>query len=280
MKNSNNKKILKILKIILLIFLAFLFIFPLLWMLITSFKTSQDISSGAFFPSGFSLEGYKTAIQSTDLILYYFNSIVVAVSVTIGQVFISFLAGYGFARFKFKGRKIAFILFVSTLIIPYQLLILPIFVILKNFHLINTYAALIIPSLANAFGIFLFKQHFETIPRAVEEVAEIDGASRWTILWKILLPMSKAPIITLSIITFVAEWNDLFKPLVFVSDEKLKTLQYGLTVFQEQFKGNFPILMSAVVLAVIPVLVIFILAQKHLIRGVKKSRIGNADGLK
>lgn len=133
---------------------------------------------------------------------------------------------------------------------------------------IDTYMALIVPSLANAFGIFLFKQHFETIPLSLEEAAKIDGCTRWQILWKIVLPLSKAPAVTLFLLTFIAEWNDLFKPLIFTTSENMRTVQLGLTTFQEQFSTNYTLLMAAVVFVTVPILILFFIGQKQFIAGI------------
>jgi multiple sugar transport system permease protein len=136
---------------------------------------------------------------------------------------------------------------------------------------IDTYAALIVPTLANAFGIFLFKQHFETIPISIEEAAKIDGASRWKTLWKIIVPISRAPAVTLFLLTFIAEWNDLFKPLIFTSSEAMRTVQLGLTVFQDQFTTNYTLLMAAVLFVTAPVLLLYLIGQRQFIEGIART---------
>jgi multiple sugar transport system permease protein len=193
---------------------------------------------------------------------------IMAVSVTGGQIITSFLAGYVFARLRFKLRQALFSSFLATLILPYQLLVLPIFIMFSKIGWIDTYWALITPTLANAFGIFLFKQHFETIPVSLEEAAQIDGASRWRVVWEILFPLSKTPAVTLFLLTFIFEWNDLFKPLIFTHSEAMRTVQLGLTTFQEQFKTSYTLLTAAVVFVTVPVILLFFIGQKQFIQGI------------
>ncbi|NCD33993.1 MAG: carbohydrate ABC transporter permease [Spartobacteria bacterium] len=253
----------------LLIFISLLFLFPLVWIILTSLKSEVEVrSSTDILPHSWLWRNYIDAWKSTNFTRQFLNSMVMAVSVTCGQIFTSALAGYAFARLKFMGRSAMFSLTLATLVIPYQLLVLPIFIMFNHIGWIDTYAALIVPSLSNAFGIFLFKQHFETIPMSIEEAAKIDGASRWCTLWRVVLPLSKAPAVTLFLLTFIAEWNDLFKPLVFTSSEEMRTVQLGLTTFQEQFSTNYTLLMAAVVFVTLPVLLMFFIGQKQFIEGI------------
>jgi multiple sugar transport system permease protein len=172
---------------------------------------------------------------------------------------------------QFVGKNMLFLLLLATLIIPFQILVIPVFIILVKLAWINTYWALVVPSLANAFGIFLFTQFFKTIPYELEEAAYIDGASRWTVLWRILVPLARPAITTLFLFTFIAEWNDLFKPLVFTSTKSMRTVQLGLTVFQEQFKVDYALLMAAVVFVTLPSVLLFFLGQKQFIKGIATS---------
>lgn len=259
-------------KFILCVVLAVAFVFPLLWILLTSLKTDIEVrTTFSVLPKKFMWINYKDAWQSTNFGRQFLNSLFIATSVTIGQILTSALAGYAFARLQFKGKPILFAMVLSTLIIPYQLLVLPIFIMFSKIGWIDTYYALIIPSLANGFGIFLFKQHFESIPLSIEEAARIDGASRWRTLWEIILPISRAPAVTLFLLTFISEWNDLFKPLIFTSSEGMRTVQLGLTTFQEQFSTNYTLLMAAVVFVTAPVLLLYFIGQKQFIEGIASS---------
>ncbi len=166
-------------------------------------------------------------------------------------------------------------LVLTTLVIPFQLLVIPIFVILKWGHLINTYWALILPTAANGFGIFLMRQYFVTIPQELEEAATLDGATRWQILTNIMLPLSRPALVTLFLFTFIAEWNDLFKPLVFTTRPELRTVQLALAAFQEEFTSNWHLMMAAVVIASIPVVVLFLIGQRQFIQGISTTGIKN-----
>jgi multiple sugar transport system permease protein len=255
-----------------LVIISLIFIFPLVWIFLTSLKTDLEVRTTVnILPQKFMWRNYIDAWQSTNFSRQFLNSLIMSLGVTFGQMFTSALSGYAFARFNFKGKNVTFALVLATLIIPYQLLVLPIYIMFAKIGWIDTYMALIVPSLANAFGIFLFKQHFETIPLSLEEAAKIDGATRWQILWKIVLPLSKAPAVTLFLLTFIAEWNDLFKPLIFTTSENMRTVQLGLTTFQEQFSTNYTLLMAAVVFVTIPILLIFFIGQKQFIEGIANS---------
>ncbi|MCP9495763.1 MAG: carbohydrate ABC transporter permease [Pyrinomonadaceae bacterium MAG19_C2-C3] len=242
---------------------AMIFILPLVAMVIVSVRPPIDVAA-----SGLYWQNYAEAWGATNFGRQFFNSLVMSLGVTAGQIITSLMAGYAFARMKFYGRETMLLIILSTLIIPFQVLVIPVFIMLTKFGWVNTYYALIVPSLANAFGIFLFTQFFKTIPVELEEAAYLDGASRWTILWRIMVPLARPAIATLFLFTFIAEWNDLFKPLVFTSTNNMRTVQLGLTVFQEQFKVEYNLLMAAVVFVTIPSVLIFFIGQKQFIKGI------------
>ncbi len=257
---------------ILAIAVTLIFVLPLVAMLVTSLRDPAKAAAGfSLLPDSFHWQNYFEAWHATNFPRQFVNSLLMALSVTVGQIITSLMAGYAFARMEFTGKKIIFLIVLSTLIIPFQILVIPVFIILVKLSWFNTYWALIVPSLANAFGIFLFTQFFKSIPYELEEAAYIDGASRWTVLWKILVPLSKSAITTLFLFTFIAEWNDLFKPLVFTSTKSMRTVQLGLTVFQEQFKVDYALLMAAVVFVTVPSVLLFFLGQKQFIKGIASS---------
>jgi multiple sugar transport system permease protein len=160
-------------------------------------------------------------------------------------------------------------------VIPFQILVVPIFLVLKWGNLVNTYGALILPTAANGFGIFLLRQYFLTIPVELEEAAALDGANRWQILWRVMLPLSRPALVTLFLFTFIAEWNDLFKPLVFTTRPELRTVQLALAEFQEQFTNNWSLLMAAVVIATVPIVLLFLVGQRQFIQGIAATGIKN-----
>lgn len=253
---------------LLLVALSLVFLFPLFWMLTTALQAPGEAASGAVFPKSSQWSNFVDAWKAANFSLMFVNSLIVSTAVTLGQIVTSALAGYAFARINFLGKKTLFALFLSTMIIPFQMIVIPIFIILQHLGWIDTYMALIVPNLANAFGIFLFRQFFLTIPHEIEEAAMIDGASRWQVLWRIMFPLARPAAVTLFLFTFIAEWNDLFKPLVFTQSEDLRTVQFGLTVFQEQFNTNYTLLMAASTIVTVPVLILFLIGQKQFIRGI------------
>jgi multiple sugar transport system permease protein len=222
-----------------------------------------------------SLENYQAAWRQGGFLLAFANSTLVALAVTALQIFTSALAGYALARLKFRGKQALLLVVLATLVIPFQILVIPIFLVLKWGHLINTYGALILPTAVNGFGIFLMRQFFQSIPVELEEAAMLDGANRLQILWRVMLPLARPALVTLFLFAFIGEWNDLFKPLVFTTRPELRTVQLALASFQEQFTNSWSLLMAAVVIATIPVVVLFIVGQRQLIRGIATTGIKN-----
>ncbi|MBL1208835.1 carbohydrate ABC transporter permease [Geminocystis sp. GBBB08] len=241
---------------------------PLIIVLYTSFFSYSNNPS-------FTFKYYQEAWEKGNFLLGFTNSSIVAIAVTIFQVITSILAGYALARLEFRGKNIVLLLILATLVIPFQILVIPIFLILKSGNLINTYWALILPTAASGFGIFLMRQYFSTIPIELEQAATLDGANTLQIIWYILFPLAKPAIITLSLFTFIGEWNDLFKPLVFTNNPNLITVQLSLASFQEQFTSNWSLLMAAVIIATIPVIILFIIGQKQFIEGIGTTGIKN-----
>ena len=223
----------------------------------------------------FTFANYQQAWHQGGFLLAFANSTIVALSVTALQIITSALAGYALARLKFTGKQAILWLILATLVIPFQLLVIPIFVVLKWAHLINSYWSLILPTAANGFGIFLMRQYFINIPAELEEAAALDGANRLQILTRIMLPLARPAIVTLFLFTFIAEWNDLFKPLVFTTRPELRTVQLALSEFQEQFTSSWSLLMAAVVITTIPVLILFFIGQKQFIQGIGSTEIKN-----
>lgn len=220
-----------------------------------------------------SLVHYRDAWEQADFLLAFANSTIVAIAVTGLQIVTSALAGYALARFQFPGRRTILLGVLISLVVPFQILVIPIFLVLTWGHLINTYSALILPTAANGFGIFLMRQFFLTIPVELEDAAAVDGANRLQILIDVLLPLARPALVTLFLFTFIGEWNDLFKPLVFTTRPELRTVQLALAEFQEQFTNRWPLLMAAVVIATVPVVLLFLVGQRQFIRGIATTGI-------
>lgn len=255
---------------------AGLVLLPLLTVFLTSVTPSGMVSNVSVgTTSGWTWENYREAWQRGNFLLAFANSTLVALAVTALQIITSALAGYALARFQFWGRQGVLLIVLATLVIPFQLLVIPVFLVLKWGNLINTYGALILPTAANGFGIFLMRQYFQTIPIELEEAAAIDGANRWQILWQVMLPLARPALVTLFLFTFIGEWNDLFKPLVFTTRPELRTVQLALAEFQEQFTNNWSLMMAAVVIATVPVVVLFLVGQRQFIRGIAATGIKN-----
>ncbi len=252
---------------------AVVVILPLGIVFFTSFAPPGAIELGK--SNRLTLVNYKDAWLRGKFLLAFANSTLVALGVTAFQIVTSALAGYALARLKFQGRQVLLLIILATLVIPFQLLVIPVFLVLKWGHLINTYGALILPTAVNGFGIFLLRQYFLTVPMELEEAAALDGANRLQILWRVMLPLSRPALVTLFLFTFIGEWNDLFKPLVFTTRPELRTVQLALAEFQEQFTNNWPLLMAAVAIATIPVLVLFLIGQRQFIRGIATTGMKN-----
>ena len=245
---------------------ALLVLSPLIVVVQSSFTTKNH---------HFTTANYQQAWHQGKFLLAFANSTIVALGVTALQIFTSALAGYALARLKFKGKQAILLLILATLIIPFQLLVIPVFIILRWAHLINSYWSLILPTAASGFGIFLMRQYFASVPIELEEAAALDGANRLQILTQIMLPLARPAIVTLFLFTFIGEWNDLFKPLVFTTRPELRTVQLALSEFQEQFTNDWSLLMAAVIIATVPVLVLFAIGQKQFIEGIGSTGIKN-----
>ena len=262
------------LSLILLLGGAGLVLFPLGIVWSTS-VTPSAVAVGEVTGQPFTLANYQEAWQRGHFLLAFVNSTVVALSVTAFQIVTASLAGYALARLSFQGRQAILLLILATLVIPFQILVIPIFLVLKWGQLINTYWALILPTAANGFSIFLMRQYFSTVPVELEEAAALDGANRLQILMQVMLPLSRPALVTLFLFTFIGEWNDLFKPLVFTTRPELRTVQLALAEFQEQFTNNWSLLMAAVAIATIPVVVLFMIGQRQFIRGISTTGLKN-----
>lgn len=252
---------------------SMLMLIPFLWMLSTSLKEPSKIFvfPPEFIPSQLRLENYLEVLQNTPFHLFYANSLYIAVLVTIGTVFFASLAGYAFARIPFKGRNLVFLVLLSSMMIPNEVTSIPMFLFMRLLGLINTHVPLIVLPIFGAggiFGVFVMRQFFLAIPKELEEAAMIDGCSRWRIYWSIMLPLAKPAIATLTIFTFLTSWNDFYDPLIFVNDRELMTLPLALSLFTDEAGTAWHHLMSASVMATLPLLIVFFFAQKQFIEGV------------
>ncbi|WP_239254097.1 carbohydrate ABC transporter permease [Listeria ilorinensis] len=266
------------------IIISLITVVPLIWTLSTSFKSDGEILSStlSFIPQDFTLDHYKEVFQTTPFARYLFNSLVLAIGGVITNLFFGSLAGYAFAKLPFKGKKATFMVFLGSMMIPSVVTMIPSFLVLKNFPLaggndilghggiglINTYWAILLPGAAGAFSIFFMKQFFETLPSELAEAARMDGCSEFKIFWRIYMPLAKTALATLGIMTFQSGWNQFMWPLIVLNSQEMMTVQVGLAAFQYNESANYGALMAGTVLATLPVLIVFIFAQKYFVQGI------------
>lgn len=244
---------------------------PFVWMVLTSLKdTAQAFSDPpTWLPNPIVWDNFPTSFQALPFGQAYFNSFYIALVIVACQLITCSMAGYAFARIRFPGRNIIFVMFLATLMIPFQLTIIPIFLTMRYLGWLDTHLALIVPAaLFSAFGVFLMRQFIRGIPLELEEAAIVDGANRWTIYWKIILPLLKAPLAALGIFAFLAQWNSFFVPLIMLNSVENFTVPLMLNQFKGQYATEWTMVMAGSVIAVIPVLIIYIIAQRQIIQGI------------
>jgi multiple sugar transport system permease protein len=254
------------------------------WMVSTSLKPPHQLFTvpPTWIPNPLQWDTYAKAMGAGNFGRYALNSLFLAVANTVTNVLLSALAGYAFARLRFRGRGVLFILVLATLMVPYQVTIIPLFVIVRHIPLfggndilgqggigwINSYWGLIVPGAVGAFGIFMLRQFFQTLPAELEDAARIDGAGEFRIFGQIMLPLAMPAIATLSIFSFQAGWNAFLWPLLITTTDDMRTVQLGLTVFVQQYSTQWDQLMAATVVATLPVIVVFSIGQRLLVRGI------------
>lgn len=251
-------------------------ILPLLWMISTALKSPGDVFAypPKCLPTPIHWDNFSQAWNSVPFARYYLNSIYVAFCVTIGQVVTSAMAGYAFARLNFPFRDKIFFGYLATLMIPGSVTMIPVFIIIRMLGWVDTYQALIIPGIFSAYGTFMLRQFFMSIPRSLEEAAMIDGASLPRIFLTIILPLSKPALATLSIFTFMGNWGSFMWPLVVTYSDNMRTLPVGLMNFQGAYNTEWNLLMAGALIVMIPVLLVFIINQRFFVDGIKLSGMG------
>jgi multiple sugar transport system permease protein len=252
-----------------IVFWAFISVIPLLFMLSTAFKQEGLIWKYpiVWFPKPVSFENFSNVFRYINVGRLFFNSLFVASVTTVIQAIVASLAAFAFARIRFAGRDAIFLGFLATMMIPQYVLLIPLYIIISKLNLMNTYAALILPSLISAFSIFLLRQFFRSVPMDLDESARIDGCNRLQILYKIILPLSQPALLSVSIFVFMNSWNNFLWPLLVTSDKDLRLLPLGLSYFQVANATAYGPLMAAASLASAPLIVIFLIAQKRFIEG-------------
>jgi ABC-type glycerol-3-phosphate transport system permease component len=266
-----NRIIWPVVRYLILLVGLYLFFVPVYYMVSTSFKAESEVTAIPvhWIPHDFQPSNYPEAFATAPFALYFYNSLVVAAAVVVSTLLFSALAGYGFAKFNFPGKQLSFLLVLSTLMIPFQILLIPLYVLVHGLGWTNNYAGLIIPGAISAFGVFLMRQFCLTLPDELLDAARIDGAGEVGIFVRIVLPLLKPPLASLAIITFLGSWNNFLWPLIVVNKGDLFTLPVGMTVFSQPLRAPYwTYIMAVSTVATLPVVLVFLVLQKYFIQGV------------
>lgn len=255
---------------IFLTLVAVTMVVPFLWMITTSLKGAQEVYRvpPTLLPSKLHWENFRHVWDTVPFARFYLNTIIVTSIITISQVATAVLAAYVFARIRFPGREWIFTLYLATLIIPTQVTMLPLFLIVSRLGWIDTYQALVMPFLANAFAVFFLRQFFLTIPTELEDAATLDGCSRLRFLWQIMLPLSRPALAALTLFIFLGFWDDYLWPLVVTNTDEMRTLAIGLRFFIDEAGAQYHYMMAASLMAIFPIVIIFFVAQRQFIEGI------------
>lgn len=267
-KKNSQDRILSIVKMVLMAFMIFIVMFPLLWLLISSFKLEKEIIGfpPVFFGSKYTLKSFQRIFDTIPMLNYIKNTVIFALGATALAVTFDAMAGYAFAGLQFKGKNVIFIIVLITMMVPFQVMMIPLFLESNALGLLDTYAGLILPKATSAFGIFMMRSYFAGLPKDLEEAARVDGMNEAGIFAKIMLPLVKPGLLTLVIFYLMQNWNDLLYPLMMTSSTKMRTLSAGLALFVGEHATTYygPQLAGAL-LSVLPLLVVYIFFQKYFI---------------
>jgi multiple sugar transport system permease protein len=251
--------------------IALIVISPIVWTLSTSLRTPAEAFTNPplWVPTNPVWSNYSAVFQNAPFYRFLFNSFIVTGLIVLGQLITASMAGYAFAKWQFRGRNGIFWLVLATLMVPIHATIIPVFILIKYMHLSDTLTALILPAVATAFGTFLLRQAFMQMPKDFGEAALVDGASQWRVFTRIYLPMAWPALATLAVLDFAGYWNEFFRPLIFLNSQNKYTLPLGLVTLQGYMgTGSLSVVLAAVVMALIPNLIVFALAQKYFVRGI------------
>lgn len=253
-----------------LVILALLWLVPILWALDTSLKPEGETTAVpvSWFASHFTLEAFVTTLATSNLPQWYFNSILTSVIISVATVILASLAAFSFSRIPFRGRGIVFWIILAGIMVPGQILIVPLFTLMQSFNMVDTYWGIILPQLASPIAVFIFKQYFDGIPRELEEAAVMDGASRLHVYWRIWMPLSKPAIAAVAIFAFVFSWNNFIWPFIVITGNNMMTLPVGLATVQTSFGVRYAQIMATALLGGIPVVIVFLFFQRQIVQGI------------
>ena len=272
---SKSSKVLRILGIIFIFLMAIVALFPLYWMFVTAVKPQDEIFNfpPTIWPTRLVWSNFVGAVQRANFLKYFRNSLITTVTSVVITIFINLLAGFAFAKYKFKGKEFMFMIVLSTLMIPMQVIMIPVFMIAAKIGIRNTLLGVIIPPCAEAFGLFMARQFISEIPDELLEAARIDGSTEFGIFWHVIVPNVKPLTSTLIIFTTMWRWNDLQWPLIMLSNEKLYTIQLGLSNLNGALYVNWNDIMAASLIAIMPVVIVFLIFQKQVYAGLASGSV-------
>jgi multiple sugar transport system permease protein len=262
-----------ILAYVLLTLGSIVMVFPFVWMLLTSFKDIREIFAITFWPQNPSFENYRQVLFDTQFPRWFFNSLLVAGVTTLSVLFFCSLIGYTLAKLRFPGKNLVFILILSTLMVPTEMLVIPWYVMSAGYRWVNTYWGIAFPGLITGFGVFLMRQFFSTLPNELFDAARIDGMHEFGLFWRIGLPLVRPGLAALGIFAFIGNWNAFLWPLIIAQRSDMRTIPVGIALFSGEASTAWNLIMAASALAIIPVLLVFIIFQRQIIEGVVLSGV-------
>jgi multiple sugar transport system permease protein len=269
--DRNQLNVVRLVWMLIAIILAVMTVFPLFWMLSIAFKAPAEVFKPNILPKAASWDNFLYVLTEVPFVRYILNTTFVAGVVTVLALFFHTMAGYALARLRFPGRETIFVLIFSTFLVSLPVIIVPLFILTRSMGLLNTYAGMIVPAIFNAFGIFLLRQYYLSLPRELEEAALIDGAGYWRIYWSVILPLSRPIIASLAILFFLANWNSFLWPLTVAGDDKLWVVQVGISNFRSQYSASWNYIMAASTIVAAPMLVLFLIFQRQIMESIKTS---------
>lgn len=263
--------------LVVLFILSLATLFPFLWMVSASLRTDVDIFRNPmnWIPQTLYLDSYKQVWTIIPFAQYFLNTIKLTLIITVLQVVICSMSAYAFAKLKVPFKNGVFMLFIASMMMPWQSIMVPQFTIVSDLGLYNTHTGYVLIQLFSAFGIFLMRQFFMSLPNELNEAARVDGLNEWQIFWKIIMPLSISGLSTLTIFTFVYMWNDYLAPLIYLNNDSLKTIQLGLQAFKSQYTMDYGLLMAGTVIATIPMIIIFLIGERFFVQGVATTGMKN-----
>lgn len=275
MINKKKKKICDMFLFLVALLVAVIMIIPFFWMLSASFKLRNEIFTVPiqWIPKTFHLDNYNEVLNKINFPIYFLNTAKITVSITLLQVVTCSMAAYAFSKLKWPGRDVVFLFYLGTMMIPWHAIMIPQFVIIQRLGLYDTHLSLILTGAFSVFGVFVLRQNMVSIPDSLCEAAKIDGCSPFGNYWRIIIPLTKNGILTLVVLTFNSVWNDYMGPMIYLDSDLKGTIQLGLATFKRQYDTNYGAIMAGTVISLIPIVIIYIIAQKYIVDGIAYSGV-------